>query len=53
MICTHQVLEHLIIAREENIKRMNEADSMDVFFYHKGKVYAYHEIIRLVLDEED
>lgn len=53
MMCDHQVLEHLIITREENIKKMEEADSMEVFFFYQGKVYAYHEIIRLVLDAED
>ena len=52
-MCDAQVLEYMILKREENIKIMHEADSMEVFFFHKGKVYAYHEIIRLVLDAQD
>jgi len=53
MMCDAQVLEYMIIKREENIKIMHEADSMETFFFHQGKVYAYHEIIRLVLDAQD
>jgi len=53
MICDSQVIEYLIIKREDNIKIMHEAESMEVFFFHQGKVYAYHEIIRLILDEQD
>ena len=53
MMCDAQVLEYMILKREENIKIMHESDSMEVFFFHQGKVYAYHEIIRLVLDAQD
>lgn len=53
MMCDSQVIEYLILTREDNIKRMNEAESMEVFFFHQGKVYAYHEIIRLILDAQD
>lgn len=36
---------------EEAKKRINEAESADVFFFHKGKVYAYMEIMRII-DED-
>jgi hypothetical protein len=52
MICDQQhVIEYLILQRKDNIDYMNDAEYAEVFYFHKGKVYAYNEILRILQDD--
>jgi hypothetical protein len=39
------------IALKNSVEAMGFAESADYFFFHKGKCYAYSEILR-ILDED-
>lgn len=47
-----QVIQYIIESREENIKQMSNAQCYENFYYYKGKVYAYNEMLRILLDDE-
>jgi len=50
-VLCYDVAEYVIEAREENLVFMTTAQDYQSFFYFKGKVYAYNEILRVL--EED
>lgn len=48
----HEVIEYVADAREHSIDLMLKSESQEVFFFYKGKVYAYNELLRILLNDE-
>ena len=47
-----QVIEYIVQVREESLDLMINSESYETFFYYKGKVYAYNEMLRVLIDDE-
>lgn len=48
--CT-TAIQYIIEARNYNISLMESADEAEVFFFYKGKVYAFNEMLRVFEDD--
>lgn len=46
------VIEYVTMAKQASIIKMNEADYADHFYYYKGKVQTYDEMLRILRPEE-
>ena len=50
MVCD-EIVQYVIESREENLIQMTQSQDYQDFFYFKGKVYAYNEVLRLLTED--
>ena len=48
----HEVVEYVSQAREVSLDLMLKSESYEIFYFYKGKVYAYNEMLRILLEDE-